>query len=118
MHLFCLFDICYLQLLGPYDTMSDVVALCASLTRLGFSAKADGVITNDQGLDTSDELKVLTNDEIESLCKVVWRPGGTVPNPNAGDPGQPATLSNPGEQVPLRAELNLKLACYYLRFKD
>ena len=65
-----------------------------------------------------DELKVLTNDEIESLCKVVWRPGGTVPNPNAGDPGQPATLSNPGEQVPLRAELNLKLACYYLWFKD
>ena len=27
-------------------------------------------------------------------------------------------LSNPGEQVLLRAELNLKLACYYLRFKD
>ena len=98
--------------------MADVVALRVALTRLGFSAKAAGFITNDQGLDTLDELKVLTNDEIESLCKVVWRPGGTVPNPNAGDPGQPATLSNPGEQVPLRAELNLKLACYYLRFKD
>ena len=61
---------------------------------------------------------MLTNDEIESLCKVVRCPGGTVPNPNAGDPGQPATMSNPGEKVPLRAELNLKLACYYLRFKD
>ena len=98
--------------------MADVVALCAALTCLGFSAKGAGFITNDQGLDTLDELKVLTNDEIESLCKVVRRPGGTIPNPNAGDPGQPATLLNPGEPVPLRAELNLKLACYYLRFKD
>ena len=92
--------------------MADVVALCAALTRLSFSAKTAGFITEDQGIDTLDELKVLTNDEIESLCKVVWRSGGTVPNPNDGDPGQPATLSNPGEQVPLRAELNFKLACY------
>ena len=98
--------------------MADIVALHAALTRLGFSAKADGSITADQGPDTLDELKVLTNDEIESLCKVVWRPGGTVPNPSTGDPGKPATLSNPGEQVLLQAELNLKLACYYLWFKD
>ena len=98
--------------------MSDIVAFCAALTRLGFSAKAAGFITDDQGLDTFDELKVLPNDEIESLCKVVRRPGGTVPNPNARYPGQPSTLLNPGEQFPLRAELNLKIACYYLRFKD
>ena len=81
--------------------MADVVALHAALTRLGFSAKAAVFITNNQGLDTLDELKVLINDEIESLCKFVRRPGGTAPNPNAGDPGQPDTLSNPGEQVPL-----------------
>ena len=98
--------------------MADVVAFRAALTRLGFSAKVDGFITNDQGLDTLYELKILTNDEIESLCKVFWRPGGTIPNSNAGDLGKPATLSNPGEQVLLRAELDLKLACYYLRFKD
>ena len=47
--------------------MADVVALRAALTRLGFPAKADVFITNDEGLDTLDELKVLTNDEIESL---------------------------------------------------
>ena len=81
--------------------MADVVALRAALTRLGFSDKAAGFITDDQGLNTLDELKVLTNDEIEILCKVVWRPGGTVPNPNAGDLGQPATLLNPGEQFQL-----------------
>ena len=72
--------------------MTDVGALHAALTRLGFSAKAARFITDNQGLDTLDELKVLTNDEIESLCKVVWRPGGTVLNPNTGDPRQPATL--------------------------
>ena len=98
--------------------MADIFAIRTDLTRLGFSANAAGFITNNQGLDTLNELKVLTNVEIKSLCKVVWRPGGNVPNPNAGYPGQPATLSNPGEQVPLRAELNLKIACYYLQFKD
>ena len=67
--------------------MADVVALRAALTRLGFLAKADGFINVDQGLDTLDELKVLTNEKIEVLCKVVWSPGGTVPNPNSGDPG-------------------------------
>ena len=42
--------------------MADVVALCADLTNLGFWAKASGFITDDQGLDTLDELKVITND--------------------------------------------------------
>ena len=98
--------------------MDDVSSVCAALTRLGFSAKSDGFITDDQGLDTFDELKVVTNDEIESLFKVVRRPRETAPNPNSGDPGQPAQLAKPGEEVPLRAELNLKLACYYLHFKD
>ena len=44
--------------------MADVVALFAGFMRLGFSAKADGFITDDQGLDTLDEMKVLTNGEI------------------------------------------------------
>ena len=76
--------------------MADVVALCTAFTRLGFSADSAGFITDDHVLDTLDYLKVLTNGDIESLCKVVWRPGGTVPNPNAGDPGQPAMLSKHG----------------------
>ena len=47
--------------------MADVIALCADLTRLGFSAKGAGFITDYQEIDTLDELKVLTNYEIESL---------------------------------------------------
>ena len=81
--------------------MADIVEIFAALMRLELLAKAAGFITDDQGLETLDEMKVLTNDEIESLCKLVRRPGGTVRNPNYGDPGKPATLSNPGEQVPL-----------------
>ena len=99
--LFFLFANCYLRQPIPLDAMADVVAHNAALTRLGFSAKAAGFFTDDQGLDTLDELKGLTNDEIERLCKAVRRPGGIFPNPNAGDPGKPATLSKPGEQVPL-----------------
>ena len=53
--------------------MADVVALRAALTRLGFSAKGAGFITDNQGLDTLDEFKVLTIDEIEGLCKVKVR---------------------------------------------
>ena len=44
--------------------MAGVVALCVALTCLGFSDQAAGFITDDQGLETLDELKVLTNDEI------------------------------------------------------
>ena len=85
-------------------------AMRAALGRLGFSAQASTYIANDQGLDTLDEWKVLTDSEVENLCKVVRKPGGTV-----DDDG---VVPNPGHQVPLRAENNLKLACYFLRFMD
>ena len=98
--------------------MADVVALRAALARLGFSAASCTFITDSQGLDSLDELKLLTDSEIESLCKVVRRPGGTMANPAAGAAGQPALIPNPGLPVQLRAELNLKLACYFLRYKD
>ena len=81
--------------------MADAISLRSALTRMFSLSKADGFITDDQGLDTLDDLKLLTNDEIKILCKVVQSPGETFPNHTAGDPGQPATLLNPGEQVPL-----------------
>ena len=79
---------------------------------------------DDQGMDDLEELALLTDTEVENLCKVVRRPGGTIDNPNRndedGDPvaGQPATITNPGQTVALRAENNLKMACYYLRYKQ
>ena len=95
-----------------------------ALVALGFQADAARVMIDDQGMEDLAELALLTDTEVENLCKVVRRPGGTIANPNRndedGDPvaGQPATITNPGQTVPLRAENNLKMACYYLRYKQ
>ena len=107
--------------------MAHVIALRAMLERLGFSAPAALYITNDQGMNELSEFTLLTNDEVENLCKVVRRPGGTIPNPQraalqeAGDDipaDMPAHVPKPGIVVPLRAVNNLKLACYFLRFRE
>ena len=83
--------------------------------RLGFSQAAAVAITDAQDISSIEELRILTNDEIDNLCKVIRRPGGTVPNPNAAMAGQLPTIPNPGIPVSLRAENNLTLAAFWLR---
>jgi hypothetical protein len=97
--------------------MADQRAIRAALGRLGFSAAASTFIVDNQGMDTLDEFKILKDTEVEDLCKVVRRPGGTIPNPNPAV-GQPQEIPNPGINVTLRASNNLKLMCYFLRFKE
>ena len=65
-------------------------------------------------MDTLAEIQLLTDDEIENLCKVVRRPGGTIPGPNPGD----APVTNPGTPVNLRAENHLKLLAFFLRHQE
>lgn len=91
--------------------MAEAVALRAAFIRLGFTPAAAGEITDQQGIDTRDELKILTDSEIENLCRVIRKPGGTV-NLNGNN------VPDPGVSVSLRAENNLKLACFYLRHQD
>ena len=43
----------------------------AALCRLGFSAQAASDIIGDQGIDALEELRVLDDKEVESLCKAV-----------------------------------------------
>ena len=43
------------------------------LIRLGFIA-----IVEDLGLDILADVRLFTDDEIENLCKVIRRPGGTL----------------------------------------
>lgn len=86
----------------------------SALERLGFSADAATAVCDQQDIDELDELKVLTDKEVENLCKVVRRPGGTIADP--ANPGQ--LIPNPGHQVSMRAENNLKLACYYVRHQE
>ena len=92
-----------------------LTAMRAAYARLGFENDAATMITDDQELDSVEELQILTDAEVENLCKVLRRPGGTISNPNAANQGQPAQIPNPGIQVSLRAENNLKLGCFYIR---
>lgn len=98
--------------------MAELAALRTALQRIGFSDQASAAITDAQGMDSLDEFRVLTDDEVEDLCKVVRRPGGTIDNPNAAVAGQPARIPNPGIAVSMRATNNLKLMCYFLRYKE
>ena len=98
--------------------MANEAAIRTALTRLGFSNEAAEFITVGQDMTELEEFKLLKDEEVESLCKVVRHPGGTVPNPQADMVGQAPTLPNPGIPVSLRAENNLKLACHFLRFRE
>ena len=77
--------------------------------RLGFSLEAVDLLVDDQDMDTLEELSILTDDECESLCKLVRRLGGTIPNPNVTVAGVPTRIPNPGLLVPMRIVTNLKL---------
>ena len=75
---------------------------------IGFSYESALVITEAQGIDCMEELKILTDGEIENLYKVIRRPGGinTITN-----------VANLGIHVPLRSKNNMKLARLFLKHK-
>jgi hypothetical protein len=98
--------------------MADLASTRQLLVRMRFTNAAADLIVGEQGVDQLSEIKILTDDEIESLCKVVRRPGGTLPNPNAAVAGEPATIPARGESISMIAESNLKLASYFLRHQE
>ena len=67
--------------------------------RLGFSAQAATYIMGDQGIDSLDELKVLDDKEVDALCKVVRKPGGT-----ASTAGTTVSLQNTLTTMPSSIE--------------
>jgi hypothetical protein len=73
-----------------------------ALQRIGLTNAASEYLTDEQGMDNLNEFRILTDDEVETLCKVLRRPGGTIGNPPVPHPGFP---------VSIRAEKNLKLMC-------
>jgi hypothetical protein len=79
---------------------------------LGVSDNACISMVDEQGIDDLDELRVLKDSEVTNLCKVVRRPGGML-EPVGGRP----SLPDHGEMVSLRAENNIKLACFWLRHR-
>ena len=60
---------------------ANLVTLRAALVHVGTTAEVANEITATQGIDTIEELRMLTDDEVETLCRTIRRPGGLMPNP-------------------------------------
>jgi hypothetical protein len=72
-----------------------------------------------QGLGTVADFGALTENDIENICKIIQRPGGTIPNPAFGQVGrgvlaQPPTLPNTGIPIGHLHEKRLKMVRYYM----
>ena len=118
------FDSCYIEVLAQNSQISlgnhvrsthrkskmEPAAICTALVRIGFLDAAVQAIVEDQGINSLEEIHLLSDDEITNLGKLLRRPGGTVPGA-AGVAG-PA-VPNPGIQVNARAETNMKLLAFY-----
>jgi hypothetical protein len=59
---------------------ADVNALRTALTHLGFSVDGAVAITEDQGLDSLNEIKLLSDVEVADLCKALRCPRGQIEN--------------------------------------
>ena len=66
------------------------------------------MITDTKVIGSIEELEILTDGDIENICKVIKKPGGINPITN---------VANIGLQVPLSAKNNLKLASFFLKHK-
>ena len=71
-------------------------------TQLGFSPKAAKLLIREQGLDSPDRLRVLTDKNVDDICNVVRKPSGK----NAD--GMP----NRGQQVMVITQEYLKLTAF------
>ena len=69
-----------------------------------------------KGLLLITDFAEFEKDDIETLCSSVRKPGGTIDNPNAAAPGQPAVIPNPGHQIPAICEKRLVSAAYTAKY--
>ena len=74
---------------------------------LGFTAATANAIIQDQGIDSLEEVCLLKPSNVETLCKAIHHPGGTIQHGNQDVP-------NPGISISALAESNLKIATWYL----
>ena len=88
--------------------MAEVVAIRAMFERIGFTNTAATLLTDEQEIESFDEVVNTTDDIIENLCKVLRRSGGK----------NNADIPDPGVKVSARAEENLKLAAFYCRHQE
>jgi hypothetical protein len=84
-------------------TMAEPAAVRQLFVRLGFNVATSTNITNVQGISNINEIHLLNDDAVETLCKALR---------------QAPVGDNPATAAPLRAEQNLKLACYWICHQD
>jgi hypothetical protein len=66
-----------------------------------------------QGLGAVLDFSALSESDIEDVCRILRRPGGMIPNPNAGrGRGIPDDIPNPGVQIGHLHEKKLKMVRY------
>ena len=91
--------------------MANIVAMNTMYESLGCTPDATILLYGAQGMNNIMKLSLLTDVEVDALCKILRLPGGMVPNPA----GHGASITAPGCGVSMRAITILKLACYYIR---
>ena len=69
-------------------------------------------VIQDEGLNLITDFTEFENEDIETLCSSVRKPGRTISNPNAAAAGAPATIPNPGYSIPAICEKRLVSAAY------
>ena len=70
----------------------------AMYVRLGFSVNASDDIINLHQFTDVDMLRRLRETDVDSLCKTLKSPGGTVPHPTVPQ----AFVPNPGREVSIK----------------
>ena len=84
------------------------------LVQIGFNNAARDYMTDVDGenMTIASLLEYQEEGDFEALFASLRRPGGTMANPDAGTPGQPARIPNPGVKVSTRAIDNFKTGCF------
>ena len=66
----------------------------------------------DQGLDDYNTLTNFAEEYMKTLCVSIHRPGGLIPNPQAGVQRQPVDVQSPGRVVSMIAKKQLLLTSF------
>ena len=88
----------------------DALAMHSLFTWMGCMNQAANPIVDDQGINRLHELHCLTDIDVETLCKNFKHPGGV----EAGNGG----CANLGHMISHQAEMNIKLAAYWLWYSE
>ena len=70
------------------------VALRSAYVRIGFSTESALVITDSQGIDCMEEFKIITDGDIDNMCKVIRRTGGINTITNVANLGLQVSLGS------------------------